>query len=400
MMKPKVIKTDADYEMALAHLETLMDAKPGTPQEEDLELFAVLIENYEREKFPIGLPDPIEAIKFRMEQQGLSRKDLEPFIGSQSKVSEVLNHKRPLSVAMIRALHKGLDIPAEVLLQEEGGQLASPRFDYHKYPFKEMFNGGYFKSFNGTLSDAKEYAEELLASLFSTFEGQVFQRAHCRDSSNGQMDEYALEAWQARTLELASEQEAPPYAAESFTQEDMRYIVRLSAFEEGPRLAREYLQSRGIPLVLLDHLPHTYLDGACFKSPSGRPIVGITLRHDRLDNFWFTLIHELAHVHLHLENGNIAFFDETETGVQESHDPLEREANALASEVLIQKVTWEKWRRITGNMTSKDDIRAFARDLGISPAIVAGRLRFETGEYKNFTQLLGSKTVRKMLQNN
>ncbi len=117
-MKPKVIKTRADYQAALAHLEKLMDAQPGTPQAEELELFAVLLDNYEREHFPIGLPDPVEAIKFRMEQQGLTRKDLEPFIGSQSKVSEVLNRKRPLSVAMIRALHTGLDIPAEVLLQE------------------------------------------------------------------------------------------------------------------------------------------------------------------------------------------------------------------------------------------------------------------------------------------
>ena len=119
-MKPKVIKTRADYQAVLAYLETLMDAQPGTPQEEELELFAVLLDNYEREHFPIGLPDPVEAIKFRMEQQGLARKDLEPFIGSQSKVSEVLNRKRPLSVAMIRALHTGLGIPSEVLLQAPG----------------------------------------------------------------------------------------------------------------------------------------------------------------------------------------------------------------------------------------------------------------------------------------
>ncbi len=116
-MKPKVIKTQTDYRAALAHLETLMDAQPGTPQAEELELFAVLIENYEREHFPIGLPDPVEAIKFRMEQQGLTRKDLARYIGSLSKVSEVLNRKRPLSLAMIRALHLGLGIPAEVLLQ-------------------------------------------------------------------------------------------------------------------------------------------------------------------------------------------------------------------------------------------------------------------------------------------
>jgi len=116
-MKPKIIKTETEYQAALKHLETLMDAPPGSPQEEELALFATLIEAYEEEKFPIGLPDPIAAIKFRMEQQGLTRKDLQQYIGSQSKVSEVLNGKRSLSLRMIRALHKGLDIPAEVLLQ-------------------------------------------------------------------------------------------------------------------------------------------------------------------------------------------------------------------------------------------------------------------------------------------
>lgn len=117
-MKPKIIKNATDYQAALAHLETLMDAQPGTSEEEELELFAMLIEAYEQATFPIGLPDPVSAIEFRMEQQGLKRKDLEPYIGSQSKVSEVLSGKRPLSLAMIRALHTGLDIPLEVLLQK------------------------------------------------------------------------------------------------------------------------------------------------------------------------------------------------------------------------------------------------------------------------------------------
>ncbi len=110
----------------MAYLETLMDAQPGTPEEKKLELFAVLIETYEQATFPIGLPDPVSAIEFRMEQQGLKRKDLEPYLGSQSKVSEVLNGKRPLSLAMIRALHTGLDIPAEVLLQKPEQPLPVP----------------------------------------------------------------------------------------------------------------------------------------------------------------------------------------------------------------------------------------------------------------------------------
>lgn len=130
-MKPKIIKNEADYQAALAYLETLMDAQPGTPAEEELELFAMLIETYEQSVFPIALPDPVSAIEFRMEQQGLTRKDLAPYIGSQSKVSEVLNGKRSLSLAMIRALHAGLDIPLEVLLQKPDKSLPPSNTPIH-----------------------------------------------------------------------------------------------------------------------------------------------------------------------------------------------------------------------------------------------------------------------------
>ncbi len=115
-----IIKTDEQYEEALAVVEELMDLgpEPGTEDADKLELLILLISNYEKEHFPMEMPDPIEAIKFRMEQQQLSQKDLIPIIGSRSRVSEVLNRKRPLTLKMIRHLHKGLGIPAEVLIRE------------------------------------------------------------------------------------------------------------------------------------------------------------------------------------------------------------------------------------------------------------------------------------------
>ena len=116
-MDVRIIKTEAEYESALEAIESLMEAEPGSLEEERLELLSLLVEKYEDERYPIAMPDPVEAIKFRMEQEGLSRKDMIQYLGSQSKVSEVLNYKRPLSLSMIRALNEGLDIPAEVLLQ-------------------------------------------------------------------------------------------------------------------------------------------------------------------------------------------------------------------------------------------------------------------------------------------
>ncbi len=117
-MKPKIIKTEEEYAAALARVEALMDATPGSAREEELELWSLLVERYEQQHFPIGLPDPVAAIKFRMEQEGLRQKDLEKYFPGKNRVSEVLNRKRPLSLGMIRALHRGLGIPAEVLLRE------------------------------------------------------------------------------------------------------------------------------------------------------------------------------------------------------------------------------------------------------------------------------------------
>jgi HTH-type transcriptional regulator / antitoxin HigA len=113
----KPIRTKADYERALAAVERLWGAKSGTREGDRLDVLATLIDAYEAVHFPMDPPDPIEAIKFRMEQQGLSRKDLEPIIGTRTRVAEVLNRKRSLSIGMIRRLHNHLGISAEVLIR-------------------------------------------------------------------------------------------------------------------------------------------------------------------------------------------------------------------------------------------------------------------------------------------
>jgi HTH-type transcriptional regulator/antitoxin HigA len=113
----KPIRTEADYEEALREVERLWGAKSGTPQGDYLDVLATLIDAYEAEHYPMDPPDPVEAIKFRMEQQGLSRKDLEPLIGTRTRVAEVLNRKRSLSIGMIRRLHDALGISADVLIR-------------------------------------------------------------------------------------------------------------------------------------------------------------------------------------------------------------------------------------------------------------------------------------------
>lgn len=117
MIEIKPIRSEADYEQALAEVERLWGAGSGTPEGDRLDILATLIDAYESEHHPIDPPDPIEAIKFRMEQQGLTRKDLEGLLGTRTRVAEVLNRRRGLSINMIRRAHDALGIPAEVLIR-------------------------------------------------------------------------------------------------------------------------------------------------------------------------------------------------------------------------------------------------------------------------------------------
>lgn len=117
-MDIKPIRTKADHKQALKEIESLMMAKLGTPEGDRLDILVTLVEAYEKKHYPIDLPDPVEAIKFCMDQSGLTVKDLEPMIGKPNRVYEILNHTRPLTLAMIRRLHSGLGIPVESLIKE------------------------------------------------------------------------------------------------------------------------------------------------------------------------------------------------------------------------------------------------------------------------------------------
>ena len=123
-MHIRPIKNEEDYLQVLAYIESLMDAKPDTPQMDALEVLTTLVEAYEEQHHKIEAPDPIEAIKFRMEQEGLKQKDLVAMIGSKSRVSEILNRKRKLTIEMIRNLHKQLHIPVESLFADYKTQCA------------------------------------------------------------------------------------------------------------------------------------------------------------------------------------------------------------------------------------------------------------------------------------
>ena len=391
----KVIKTDADYEAALAEIDRLLDDEiaAGTPEADELELLTLLVREYESSHYPIGIPDPIEAIKFRMEQQNLSQRDLVPFIGSRSKVSEVLSGRRPLTLSMMRALHSGLGIPAKVLLQgREAADLEESPIQWDKFPLREMVARGWIEE---KVEDYRSQAEDVLRRFFGQLGSSQAAAALYRQShkvrSARDMDEYALTAWTARAMVLAR-RNAPKaeYKEGSVDLGFLRELARLSYFDEGPRLARELLGKYGIAFVVEPHLPRTYLDGAAIIAKGERPIVALTLRYDRVDNFWFCLMHELAHVALHLGGDTTQFFDDLD--VDSQGDRREKEADQLAGEALIPEEDWRK--SPASRLRSPEAILQLASQLRIHPAIVAGRYRHEYKSYRVLNQFVGHGQVR------
>jgi HTH-type transcriptional regulator/antitoxin HigA len=394
----RVIHNDTEHRETLAELNRLLvlDPEDGTPEADELDLLALVVETYERERYPIARPDPVDAIRFRMDQAGLSQRDLVPYMGSKSRVSEVLAGKRPLTLTMIRALNEGLGIPAEVLLQrtpDAEPDCEADSLDWARFPTKEMAKRGWFAAKPDELTDQ---AGDLVRKWFKSCGGlqaAALFRTSRHTRSAREMDRYALTAWTARILQRAEAQRSPESVpVVRIDKSFMSEVARLSMLDNGPAAARDYLAKNGVELVVEPHLPRTYLDGAAILGD--RPVIGLTLRYDRLDNFWFTLMHELAHIALHDDDAAGAFYDDLEAASEP--DPKELEADQLATDALIPHREWSEWATTTPH--SSASLEAFARSVRVHPAVVAGRLRHESNDFRTFSRMLGNGRVRQSLE--
>jgi len=211
------------------------------------------------------------------------------------------------------------------------------------------------------------------------------------------MDLYALEAWCWQVLATASdEMPEQDYQRHTITLDFLRQVAQLSWFEEGPRLARQFLSKHGIPLVVVPHLPRTYLDGAALRLKDGRPVIGLTLRYDRIDGFWFCLLHELAHVGLHMdESGSEAFVDDLNLRRAERGraDHTEAQADEWAEEALVPKTAWES--SSVRNQPTPMAVMSLANAPKVHPAIIAGRVRHDRQNYRLLSQFVGTGLVRR-----
>ena len=409
MAQIRAIRSEEDYDNALARVAELLDALIGPecqmddlddPNRVELEVLTDLVEIYEDRHHPIGFPDPISAIVFRMDQANLTHRDLVPFIGSRAKVSEVLSGKRAITMSMARALHQHLGIPANVLLQKPVAKFPDilPSLEYARFPLRALVKARWIPN----TQDLKGHAEELITGLMERAGGRAIATAPLyrkNDSRrvNAKTDDYALRAWCWQVLAKARENQTDAeYQPGVVTPQFFREVARMSVREGGPIQAKDFLVRHGVNVEYVGHLPRTHLDGAALRLPNGKPVIGLTLRHDRIDNFWFTLLHELAHIGLHLGDSS------EETGFIDDHslrrvqsvgsDNTEQEADRLAQEALIPPDIWKEGD-ILENPTPMA-VLSMASEAQVHPAIIAGRVRYERGNYRLLSQFVGTGEVR------
>ena len=283
-----------------------------------------------------------------MEQASLTKKDLIPHLGSRSRVSEILAGKRDLTLGMIRALNAHLGIPAEAirwLVARVGGFKAVPQFALR-------------------ISETPRL--------------------------NANFDRHALLGWILQALREGMESGVPArFDPRILTDKFVATLVSLSVTNDSPRQARSCLAQAGISLIAVPHLRRTYLDGAVFLLDKNRPIIALSLRYDRLDNFWFVLLHELAHLARgHLSGANPWIVDDLDLPHHDSEQEVE--ADRYAARALLP----EDFDLDQRESISAAAVTQYARERGIHPAIVARRIRHARKNYRILTSLIGNGAVR------
>ena len=401
-MNVRPIRSDDDYQSAMDRIEALMDLEaPTLDQQDEIELLSLVIEAHERETDPIDPPDPVEAIRFRMDQAGLTAADVAHCFGSRTRVYEVLNGRRGLTAGMMRALNEHLGIPADILLGRSVARLPEPSsHDWKRFPIREMMKRGWIPAVDGRANNGEALIEEFLAGALGGRHATAAPSFRLGSRENAKAEPHALMAWCCRAMHLSLEDEPLSRVFEPNEVDPARFlgeIARLSQMRDGPRHAVARMRENGIRFVVLTHLRRTYLDGAAMRGPDGVPLVALTLRHDRLDNFWFCLLHELAHVVLHLDDEACVFLDDLSLRDGSGGSPSamrEHEADELAERALVNEDVWLRF----GFPDAATELRIaeLAMEAHVHPSVVAGRVRFETRNYRRFGGLIGRGDVRRL----
>ena len=371
----------AELEADIAYYDLLKSGEISTGVVQSLEaLPSALIQA----RIASGMSQSELARELGLKPQQVQRYEASEYLGAN--LARLIQVSKTLNVHMAGLFQTEAKEKGAVLIWNEFDDVA-----WQQFPVQEMVKRRWFDVPHGTdpIDRVQDYILNKTGSGFTT----AFHRKKLRGASLP--NEYALLAWQARILDRAQTMVETGGIAEF--QYDERWIpelVALTSQSDGPRRARALLALHGIVLVTEKHLPGTYLDGAAMIGNSDNPVIGLTLRYDRLDNFWFVLFHELGHVYLHLFDGlHFDFFDDDES---KSNDRIELEADQFALDKLIPHERWEKC--LSRFALSEASVRIDAKNLGVDVSIIAGRIRRELGNYKILSDLVGNRQVRIQLE--
>lgn len=331
-----------------------------------------------RSRIANGLTQAELAKALELKEQQIQRYESELYntasLKTLLKITEVLN----------------ISLIGDAQLKAIKTQELIPEFNISNYPFKEMVRRKWFGDLS-SLNEAVQKSSELLFKFFDKAGLNNLQYGLTKRSirSGSSFNEYALNAWYARVITKAKNQHLETtFRKEVITDEWLKGLAILSIDENGITKAAQYLLSSGISFIIEPSLEGTFLDGAALLIDNKKPIIALTLRHDRLDNFWFVLFHEIAHLKLHLGGDMEAIFDDLDV----NSDGIESEADMFALDALIPSEVWRK--SLVRFSPSKESIINQAKKLHVHPALVAGRIRRETGRFHQFNDLIGLGQVR------
>ncbi|MGL4239433.1 ImmA/IrrE family metallo-endopeptidase [Tabrizicola sp.] len=377
-MKIHPIRSEEAYEAFLARASELL-SKSDAKSLDELEVIQMLVERWEKSQYELPSPTAVDAIRFRMHQLGLLPRDLEPYIGSRARVSEVLSGRRDLSIDMMRALNQHLGIPAASLIAPSLRQASAKENSPSKAALDKL------KTF-GVLKPRESY-KQFIGRIFPPSASPALLRKTRTERTNAKTDVAALQAWCAAVVAKADAVKMSAQVS-SIKPEWGDELARLSQHDDGLSRVAPTLKAYGIVFVALEHLPGTYLDGAALRRSDTTPVIAMTLRHDRLDNFWFTLLHEFCHVTRHLSADRPVIVDDLDL---KGADDVEDEADRFAQDTLIPAKLWKKY---ASEDLDTEGIMALALEAQVNPAVVAGRWQREHQDYRRFAKLLGRGQVR------
>lgn len=391
----ELIKQGIDPAIAAAHHSSLLEQL--TELEHDLARYEELRSGSMTQLHAVGLANVGSKLVEARIVQGLSQRELAERLGMKEQQIQRYEQERYMTANMNRLAEissaLGLEVqahltvtPAKPLAQSQAA------FDPTKLPIKEMRKRGWLNEIHSVdISSTRteiELAQLYISEVAPTSDIHALHRQKVRAGSK--VDDYALLAWKARVLHKARRLLKSDRSVEPLDAVFLKQLVTLSQETDGPVRAVKMLRERGVLVVFEDHLAETHLDGAAMLLYGRTPVIGLTLRHNRPDNFWFVLMHEIGHVVRHRDKGlQHGFFDDEE---ERSSDELEKEADEFAQNALIPDEIWKT--SFVRFAKSSDQVLQFASKYKIGASVVSGRIRRERHDYTLFTDIVGHGELR------